>query len=102
MSRFGIGSQKNDFAPCLKAYIEIFGEEEAKAMVTRNPGLLALTPKEAAGADDTTMRASYVIGATAPYGDVLLPGILALLLVPAFESVSGIPIRATLFSAIGL
>jgi len=71
-------------------------------MVTRNPGLLALTPEEAARASDSTMQASYLIGATAPYGDIILPTLLALLLVPAAEQLSGIPIRATLASSLGL
>lgn len=92
--------KRDVFAASLKEYSAIFGEEEAKAMVGRNPGLLAVKPVEAAKATDQTMQASYLIAATRPFGDVLLPSILLLLLVPAFESVSGVPIRATLFSAI--
>jgi len=91
---------KDRFALSLKEYVQIFGEDDAKAMVVRNPGLLAVPPVEAARATDQTMQASYVIGFTRPYGPVLLPGLLALLLVPAFEGVSGIPIRAAIFAAI--
>jgi hypothetical protein len=91
---------KTWFAGALKEYVGIFGEEEAKAMVCRNPGLLAIRPAEAAKATDQTMKASYLIAATRPYGKVLLPTLALLLLVPAIEAVSGIPIRATILSAI--
>lgn len=39
---------KDNFAGSLAAWGENFGEEEAKAMVMRNPGLLAIAPKDAA------------------------------------------------------
>ena len=35
---------RNNFVRNLKAYSEIFGEEKAKGMVIRNPGLLAVSP----------------------------------------------------------
>lgn len=88
------------FAPALKEYANIFGEEEAKAMMCRNPGLLAVKPVEAARATDQTMQASYLIASTRPFGDVLLSTLAALLLIPAVEAVSGVPIRTTFFSAI--
>jgi hypothetical protein len=88
------------FAGSLKEYIGIFGEEEAKAMVCRNPGLLAVRPAEAAKATDQTMKASYLIAVTRPYGKVLLPTLVFLLLVPTIEAVSGIAIRATIVSTI--
>ena len=56
----------NDFGPCLTAWSEKFGEEQAKAMVYRNPGLLGVPPILAAEADESTMAASYVIAATRP------------------------------------
>ena len=91
---------KTQFAGALKEYTAIFGEEEAKAMVCRNPGLLAVKAVEAAKATDQTMQASYAIAATRPFGAVLLPTLGALLLVPALESISGIPIRIAVFAAI--
>jgi hypothetical protein len=95
---------KNYFAPSLAAFGKTFGEAEARAMVQRNPGLLALPPTGAFGADsatDQTMQFSYVVAATRPLGPVLLYGLLALLCEPAFESLSGIPLRQTLFSGFG-
>ncbi|CAB9509341.1 expressed unknown protein [Seminavis robusta] len=91
---------RTQFAPSLKEYSAIFGEEEAKAMVTRNAGLLAIRPNEASKATDSTMQASYVIGATRPFGDILLPGLAFLLLVPALEGITGIPIRTEFLSAV--
>ena len=69
-------------------------------MVTRNAGLLAIRPDEAAKATDQTMQASYLIGATRPFGDILLPGLAFLLLVPAIEGITGVPIRAEFLSAV--
>jgi hypothetical protein len=91
---------KDLFSASLKEYKQIFGEEEAQAMICRNPGLLAVRPEEAARSTEQTMRASYLIAATRPIGPVALPTLTALLLVPTFEAITGIPIRATLFSSI--
>ena len=71
-------------------------------MVIRNPGLLAVTPTEAARSNDSAMQASYIIAVTAPFGSILLPLVMGLLLVPAAEGVTGIPIRATLLASLGL
>jgi hypothetical protein len=89
----------SNFAPSLEELIKIFGDDEARAMVGRNPGLLALKPFGPGGAETAnkqTMQFSYIISATRPYGRVLLYGLLALLSVPLIESVTGIPIRSTL------
>ena len=86
---------KQYFAASLKEWTEIFGEEESKGMVDRNPGLLAIRPTEAARADDQTMAFSYVVSFTRPLGPVALPLLLVLLLTPAIETVTGIPIRSS-------
>lgn len=99
---FFLFSQKADFASSLQEFSNIFGEEEAKGMVVRNPGLLAVTPAEAARTNDSAMQASYIIGATAPFGNILLPLLMTLLLVPAAEGVTGIPIRDTFLATLGL
>ena len=91
---------KKNFAACLDAWTGIFGEDESKEMVLRNPGLLAVNPEEAAKATDQTMTVSYVVAATRPIGPVALPSLLALLLVPAAEAVTGIPIRVSFISAL--
>ena len=96
---------RNWFAPSLKEFAKTFGEEEAKAMVSRNPGLLALPPTGAGGADsatDQTMQFSYLVAATRPAGPFLLYGTLGLLMEPFFEMVSGIPLKSQIFSTIGL
>jgi len=91
---------RKSFAGSLKAFSNIFGHEEAKAMVMRNPGLLLAKPEEAANSDKLTMQLSYVVAATRPAGPLLLATVLGLLLVPLLESVTGIPIRTNLFTAI--
>eukprot|EP00567_Pseudictyota_dubia_P015626 CAMPEP_0197452286 /NCGR_PEP_ID=MMETSP1175-20131217/31680_1 /TAXON_ID=1003142 /ORGANISM="Triceratium dubium, Strain CCMP147" /LENGTH=245 /DNA_ID=CAMNT_0042985255 /DNA_START=33 /DNA_END=770 /DNA_ORIENTATION=- len=88
------------FSPALDAFGEIFGEEEANAMVVRNPGLLAVKPKDAATSTDQTMQFSYLVAYTRPIGNAGLPAILSLLSVPGIEQVTNIPIRAQLFAAL--
>jgi hypothetical protein len=83
---------RNIFAATLEEYAQIFGREEAIAMVCRNPGLIAVRPAEAAKATGLTMQASYVVAATRPLGSVLLVILLALVMVPAIEGITGIPI----------
>ena len=93
---------KSNFAPSLIELIKIFGDDEARSMVGRNPGLLALKPYgpgSAATANDQTMKFSYIISATRPYGRSLLYGLLLLLCVPVFESLTGITIRANVLNA---
>ena len=92
--------QRENFKPCLDNWSEIFGEEESKAMVVRNPGLLAVKPADAAKATDQTMTFSYIVATTRPIGPFALPLLLLLLLTPAIESVSGIPIRTTFLSSL--
>lgn len=97
--------KRNYFAPSLEAFSEVFGEEESKAMVQRNPGLLALPPSGAGGADsvtDQTMQFSYLVGYTRPFGPFLLYGLLFLLFDPFLEYLTGIPIKTTITSALGL
>uniref|UniRef100_A0A6U3ZTQ5 Uncharacterized protein n=1 Tax=Ditylum brightwellii TaxID=49249 RepID=A0A6U3ZTQ5_9STRA len=90
----------SNFADSLAAFSETFGEEDAKAMVMRNPGLLAINPLNAANADGQTMQFSYIVSATRPFGNILLPGILGLLCIPAIEGATGIPIRSTFFATL--
>lgn len=88
--------KRSNFAGNFAVYEEVFGEEDAKAMVSRNPGLLAISPEDAArNTNEQTMVFSYLVGYTRPLGDILLPGLLLLLSTPAIEKVSGIPIRTT-------
>jgi hypothetical protein len=88
---------KDGLGPSLKAFQEIFGEEQAKAMVSRNPGLLAVNPADAATVTEQTMVFSYLVGYTRPLGPVLLPLLLFLLLTPVLERL-GIPIRSDFLS----
>ena len=93
---------RSNLIPNMKAYSATFGTDNATAMVRRNPGLLFCTPDNAAEADDLTMKFSYVIAYTRPFGPVLLYGLLLLLMEPAFERVSGMALRASLFSSSGV
>lgn len=47
---------RNNLKTVMQAYGETFGNEEAIAMVRRNPGLLFCKPNNAAEADDLTMQ----------------------------------------------
>lgn len=87
---------KQCFAPSYKEWSDIFGADEAKAMVLRNPGLLAVAPKEAATSTDQTMTFSYIVAYTRPLSKILLPGLLFLLVTPAIEAVTGVSIRGAL------
>lgn len=78
----------------LDAWEEIFGKEQAMGMVGRNPGLLAVSAYQAAATEDSAMVFSYIIAATRPFGNILLPGLLFCLLTPAIEAVTGIPVRS--------
>lgn len=83
------------FAETFAIWAEKWGEEETKEMVARNPGLLSVKPVYAQKSDDSTMTFSYIIAATRPIG---LAGpflIVALILTPLIESVTGIPIKET-------
>ena len=90
----------SNFSPALDAFGEIFGEDEANAMIIRNPGLLAVSPKNAASSNDQTMQFSYIISATRPIGKAGLPAILALVSIPGIEKALNIPIRAQFFGAL--
>jgi hypothetical protein len=90
------------FPATFAIWSEIFGEEETKDMVSRNPGLLAVKSKDAGKNTDNTMAFSYIIAATRPIG-IFGPAIIgALLMVPVIEGTTGIPIKAPLFAALGL
>lgn len=91
---------RKEFAGCRKEWKEIFGDEESKAMVIRNPGLLAVRAFEAGKATDQTMTFSYIVAATRPAGAFLLAGTFALLLSPLLEAVTGIPIRTTFLASL--
>ena len=82
--------KKDRFAPCLEIFAEEFGLEAAQDMVTRNPGLLAVKPKDAAATDASAMAFSYIIAFTRPAGPFLLAGLLLALLTPFIKSVTGI------------
>ena len=81
-----------NFEGSLNAFSNKFGLEESKAMIKRNPNLLAVRPELAAKSDDSTMMMSYVVGATRPIGAVLL-GLLGIaLLTPFFNGLTGMQI----------
>jgi len=90
--------EKKCFEPSFKEWSEIFGDDEARAMVLRNPGLLAVRPEDAATATDQTMNFSYVVAYTRPFSKILLPGLIFLLFVPTLEAVTGVSIRGAIFN----
>mmetsp|Transcript_7593 Transcript_7593/g.9931 ORF Transcript_7593/g.9931 Transcript_7593/m.9931 type:complete len:216 (-) Transcript_7593:97-744(-) len=92
-----LAASRANFQPSLEAFIVNFGDEEARAMIARNPGLLFVKPSDAESSEDLTMKMSYIVAATRPFGPVLLYGLLLLVCEPAIEAVSGLPIRQTLF-----
>ena len=62
-----LGYDGSVFQATFEAFSEVFGEEETKGMVTRNPNLLAVKPTGFGGACNAksdTMQMSYVIAAT--------------------------------------
>ena len=62
-----LGYDGSVFQATYEAFSEVFGEEETKGMVTRNPNLLAVRPTGFGGAINAksdTMQMSYVIAAT--------------------------------------
>lgn len=84
---------RKNYKPSLDAFSEIFGKEEAKGMVQRNPGLLAIKPEDAATSTDQTLYFSYLVGATRPVGGLLL-GLLAFALLSLpYEAATGIVLR---------
>ena len=84
---------RKQFAGSLEEYANIFGEEKAKDMVLRNPGLLGVKAADAAKANDQTMYFSYIVAYTRPVGGLLLGGVFLLLSIPVFEGVTGIRIN---------
>merc|ERR1719437_159610 len=90
----------NNFNDSLLAFSNIFGEDEAKEMVLRNPSLLAVSPSTAATSDDQTMQFSYIVSATRPLGKAGLPLLLGLLSIPGLEQVTQVPIRAKFFASL--
>lgn len=83
------------YAETFSIWAEKFGEEETKEMVLRNPGLLSVKPVYAKKSDDSTMTFSYIIAATRPIGVAGPVILIALVLTPIIEAVTGIPIRET-------
>ena len=92
--------EKANFRPSFVEFGKIFGTQEAKEMVMRNPGLLAVKPVDAANSDDQTMQFSYIVAKTRPIGGVLLYGTFGLLSIPVLEGISGVPFRANLLQSI--
>ena len=99
---FCLTFDKNGFAPSFTIWSEIFGEEETKKMVSRNPGLLAVKPKDAGLNTDNTMAASYLIAFTRPIGLFGPAFVFSLLMVPVIEGTTGIPVKEPFFAALGL
>lgn len=99
---FCLGFDSANFAPTFAIWAEIFGEEETKDMVSRNPGLLAIKPKDAGINTDNTMLFSYIVAFTRPIGAFGPALIGALLMVPVIEGTTGIPIKKPFFEALGL
>ena len=81
-------------------YFSFYNDQQN--MVSRNPGLLAVQPKDAGINTDNTMAASYVIAATRPIGIFGPITIGSLLMVPVIEGTTGIAIKEPLFAALGL
>ena len=92
--------EKKNLKPTFAEFGKIFGDQEAKEMIMRNPGLLAMKPEDAAKADDQTMQFSYIIAITRPAGDLLLYGLFGQLMIPVVEGISGIPFRENLLQSI--
>lgn len=99
---FCLGFDKNNFAPTFAIWAEIFGEQETLDMVSRNPGLLAIKPKDAGINTDNTMMFSYIVAYTRPIGGFGPALIGALLMVPVIEGTTGIAIKKPFFEALGL
>lgn len=96
-----LAANRKNFKPTLSAFAEKFGLDESKAMVSRNPGLLFIAPSGPGGADtatDLTMQFSYLVAATRPVGPLLLYGTLFLLVSPAIEAVTGLPIQTSVLT----
>lgn len=91
---------KKQFAGTYKEWSGIFGEEETKDMVLRNPGLLAVRASEAAKASDQTMVFSYIVAATRPIGVFGPITLMLLVCVPFIEAATGIPIRTPFLAAL--
>lgn len=85
---------KEKFGPSLKVFQELFGEEEAREMVARNPGLLAVTPNDAASSNEQTMVFSYIVAYTRPLGPLLIPFLLLFLSSMVFEVSTGVSLRS--------
>eukprot|EP00587_Corethron_hystrix_P010714 CAMPEP_0113300182 /NCGR_PEP_ID=MMETSP0010_2-20120614/1920_1 /TAXON_ID=216773 ORGANISM="Corethron hystrix, Strain 308" /NCGR_SAMPLE_ID=MMETSP0010_2 /ASSEMBLY_ACC=CAM_ASM_000155 /LENGTH=207 /DNA_ID=CAMNT_0000153567 /DNA_START=119 /DNA_END=742 /DNA_ORIENTATION=- /assembly_acc=CAM_ASM_000155 len=88
------------FAECFKTFSEKFGDEDAIGMVTRNPGLLGVSPTQALKTDDSAMTFSYIIAFTRPLGKAGLYVVFTLFFFPTLEVLTGIPVRQTVLSAI--
>jgi len=88
------------FAGSFDVWTEVFGEEESKDMVSRNPGLLAVKPKDAGKNTGNTMAFSYIVAATRPIGILGPIGIGSLLSIPVIEGTTGIAIKAPFFEAL--
>ncbi|KAG7348424.1 hypothetical protein IV203_017129 [Nitzschia inconspicua] len=93
---------KTQFKDSFAAWSGIFGEEETKEMVLRNPGLLAVRAAEAAKASDQTMVFSYIVAATRPIGKAGPIGIMLLVTVPFIEAATGISIREPFLATFGI
>jgi hypothetical protein len=84
---------RKHFAPTLVEFGKKFGIDESRAMIQRNPGLLAVKPTGSGGADtasDQTMIFSYLVAITRPLGPVLLPATIFLTIEPFVEQATGI------------
>jgi hypothetical protein len=82
----------NQFSKTFAVWSEIYGDDATRGMVSRNPGLLAVEPKDATQSSEQTMVFSYIIALTRPIGIFGPIGILALLSVPGIEASTGIAI----------
>ena len=83
------------FLESFRVWESKYGTEETKEMVKRNPGLLSITPEEAAKGNDQTMIFSYILEFTRPIGPLILGTMSFLLISPAIEAITGIPVRTT-------
>jgi len=88
------------FSETFEVWSEIYGKEEAMDMVSRNPGLLAVEPKDAPSSTDQTMAFSYIIAVTRPIGLFGPIGIIALICIPGIEAATGIQIQEPFLQAL--
>ena len=75
----------DNYAPCIEAWTEQFGLEASQGMVGRNPGLLAVKPKQAQKPAEDSMVFSYIIAVTRPLPKLIGVGLLLSILTSGMQ-----------------